>query len=335
MDISPLFITGAAAAATLLSVIPIRHYFQGGQLAKKYQQRDLSNMVFVITGANVGIGFESAKQLFSQNATVLMLCRTQTKARDAIKEIQTACPKSKGELVFVSLDLLDLESVKKCVQEVIAELNKRHQKIYALINNAGVMHHPHATTKQGFEVQFGTNHLAHFALTIPLLPYIEDTGRIVNVSSLAHTGGTQRINFDNLNSDAKSQGVFDLYNQSKLANVLFTKALDRRLKKHKSNISVVSLHPGVVKTNLMRHHSSMFTLALVPFMWIVFKTAKSGAQTTLHCALADGITPGAYYSDCRVKPSIKTSHEIDFQEKLWDLSKQWTGIEADQVLEAL
>ena len=195
---------------------------------------DQSGRTFVITGANSGIGLEAAKVLGKAGARVVLAVRNTRKGEDAAKAID-------GETEVRALDLADLASIR-----AFAEHYK--DPIDVLINNAGVMHIPLARTAEGFEMQFGTNHLGHFALTNLVLPQVTD--RVVTLASGVHHVG--KIKFDDLNSD-RSYGRFRAYAQAKLANLLFTAELQRRLAAAESSVRAVAAHPGYAATNLGSH----------------------------------------------------------------------------------
>ena len=186
------------------------------------------------------------------------------------------------------------------------------------------------TTAQNFEMQLGTNHIGHFLLTNLLLPTLNKTprSRIINISSLAHEKG--QINFEDLQHE-KSYNAFNVYRQSKLANVYFTKELQKRLINEKQQTKVVSLHPGVVRTELGRHMMSdniifkgIFFITVGPLFWLLTKSSRQGAQTNIYCALEDfdKLQGGSYYSDCKVKKeTLPKTWEKDI-EKFWIISEE-------------
>lgn len=247
---------------------------QGGQFKKDHLRMD--DKIVIITGCNTGIGKETVRDLAKRGASVYMACRNNLKCEETRQEII----KETGNLkVFNrSLDLASLDSVRRFV----AEFLKEESRLDLLINNAGVMMCPKSLTKDGFEMQIGTNHLGHFLLTNLLLDLLKKSSpsRIVNVSSRAHVKG--RLNKDDLNSD-KSYEKFEAYRQSKLANVLFTRELSKRLAG--TQVTVNSLHPGVVNTELVRHFNPIITFITGLVGQLLFKTAKSGAQTQIRLAV--------------------------------------------------
>lgn len=289
----------------------------------------LEGKTVLITGANTGIGIETAKDLVKRQARIIMACRNREKAEAAKLKImeETDC---KAELLVVKeLDLSSLESVRTFA----ADINENEQKIDILLNNAGVMMCPKMATKDGFELQFGTNHLGHFLLTNLLLDLVKAAApsRIVNVASLAHEHSGPLV-WDDLNSD-KNYSPWPVYCKSKLANVLFTRELTRRLEG--TGVTANSLHPGAVRTELTRHvfdQQSWWRRAtqflLKPLMAVTFKTAAHGAQTSIYCAIApelDGVS-GKYFSDCAVKQEAKLARSDEDAKKLWEVSENLTGL---------
>lgn len=287
----------------------------------------------VITGCNTGIGKETAKDLYRRGARVILACRNITKAQEATEDIKSQCKDLNadvGELAVAELDLCSLTSVRKCAQKLLQE--ERHIEI--LINNAGVMMCPMERTDDGFEMQIGTNHFGHFLLTCLLLPRLIESkpSRVVVVSSLAHKQGA--MDFDDLNFEKRSYGSIKAYGQSKLANILFVKELDRKLKAAGiEDVTVYSLHPGVIQTELGRHLNTtvfpgarqLFRFFGAPFV----KTPVQGAQTTIHCAVSDEAAKesGLYYAECvPTACSSQASNEEDAQ-KLWAASLKLVHVE--------
>ncbi|KAK7083205.1 hypothetical protein SK128_011721 [Halocaridina rubra] len=301
-------------------LVALRLWLQGPKCRSKAR---LDGRTVVITGANTGIGKETARDLSRRGARVVMLCRDLEKARMAAEEIH----KETGNTVGVyHLDLASLKSVRNTA----ATLRETEPKIHCLINNAGVMMCPRWETKDGFEMQLGTNHLGHFLLTMMLLDQVKAAApsRIVVVSSIAHTQG--KMHWDDLmmkdNYDAKES-----YCQSKLANILFARELGKRLKG--TGVTTYSLHPGVVQTELGRHiHESVngfIHWAFHFFGKFFFKTVERGAQTTIYCAVDENIAThtGKYYSDCAEKKPYQQAESDDDSCRLWDTSIQLLGLE--------
>ncbi len=283
---------------------------------------DQTGRYAIVTGANSGIGFEAAKALAAKGAHVTLACRNLDKANAAKAKIEKAVKGAKVETK--QLDLADLASV-----EAFAEAyHQSPGKLDLLVNNAGVMVPPYGKTKDGFELQFGANHLGHFALTAKLMDLLDqsDNARIVNVSSQAHRAGD--IRFDDLNWE-KDYKPWSAYGQSKLANLLFTYELDRRLKSAGKTIAVTAAHPGWSATNLQR------TTLPVRIGNIFFGQApKNGALPTLRAATDPDAPSGTYWgprglmemNGAPVKvDSNKKSKDPELARRLWDVSEQMTG----------
>ncbi|CAG9107337.1 unnamed protein product [Plutella xylostella] len=285
----------------------------------------------LITGCNTGIGKETVLDFYKRGARVIMACRSMEKAEEAKSNIVDACKDlpDVGELVLVKLDLTSLKSVRQCAQHIVDS----EPQINILVNNAGIMMCPKGETEDGFEIQFGTNHLAHFLFTLLLLPKIikSTPARIVTVSSKAHT--RYGINFDDLNYKKRRYNAAEAYSQSKLANVLFSRELAKKLKEHNiEGVNTYSLHPGVIKTELGRHlNDTLFPGArpiigfvLSPFM----KNPELGAQTTIYCSVDEKCAEetGLYYSDCAVTTPARSALKDDDAKKLWDISAELVGL---------
>lgn len=288
---------------------------------------DQSGKCFIVTGANTGIGFEIARVLGERGARVLLACRDAHKADAAIARIKRIVPRA--DLAFLPLDLADLENVR-----VAAELAGKESRIDALINNAGVMIPPLLRTKQGFELQFGVNHLGVFALTSLLLPKLAETkgARVVVTASIAHRRG--KLDWDDLNAERRYDR-FGRYAASKLANTLFFLELDRRLRAAGSPVIAVGCHPGVAATELGRHAGSM--RILMSLAYLLLNTAARGAWPALQAA-TDTVTPGGYYGALGFRemrgasgPAALTRQAQDpaLARRLWDLSIAMTGIDPE------
>lgn len=238
----------------------------------------------VVTGANTGIGWETARMLALKGARVIMACRDLSKAEAARQRILSEG--NTGSVEVAALDLSDLDSVARFASAFAAA----HKNLDLLINNAGVMVPPLGRTKQGFELQMGTNHLGHFALTARLLPLLEATpgARVVVVSSTAQNAG--RINFEDLNWEKRSYRPIFAYGQSKLANMMFALELERRLRATGSQVLVTAAHPGWTATDLQR------TAGLARFFnpYFAMKPAD-GALPTLRAATDPTATGGSYW----------------------------------------
>ncbi|XP_032906380.1 retinol dehydrogenase 12-like isoform X1 [Amblyraja radiata] len=279
----------------------------------------LDGKTVLITGANTGIGKETARDLAKRGAHIIIACRDIEKGDAAMKEIIKQSGNS--NIMVKKLDLADTKSIREFAEQI----NKEQQQINILINNAGVMMCPYLKTEDGFELQFGVNHLGHFLLTYLLIDLIKQSGpaRIINVSSAAHKMG--KIQFDDLNSE-KSYNSVKAYGQSKLANILFTRELARKLQG--TNVSVFALHPGVVRTELARHLNAVtrFGLSLLrPFT----KSPENGAETSIYCAVAPGLEKetGEYFSDCDRTTGSSDARNDQVAKKLWEVSCQMLGID--------
>ncbi|RZF44271.1 hypothetical protein LSTR_LSTR006821 [Laodelphax striatellus] len=302
-------------------------------IVRKYRQsqwgtctdfRSLQGKVFVVTGANSGLGKETVKGLAQREARVILACRNIDNAKAVISEIRRSI--STGELIPMTLDLASLKSVENFAESLIRDF----PEIHALINNAGVSV-PVADgekTADGFEINFGVNHLGHFLLTNRLLPTLKNSApsRIVIVSSLLHERGT--IDFDNLNGEKgwPKKRMNPAYSNSKLANAYFCVELASRLKKDDvSNVDVVAVCPGFCYTQLFRYSNIRWWqyILFAPIAFFFMRSAKQGAQNILHCAVSDEILgkSGEFFRDC--KP-YKSKHNFDPQVsiKLWETSEQ-------------
>lgn len=282
----------------------------------------LEGKVILVTGANSGIGFEAAKVLLSKGAEVVLACRSQEKGTAAVNEIKSAIPDAK--IVLMTLDLASLDSINKFT----AAFKQKYSQLDILINNAGVMAPPFSKTADGFESQFGTNHLGHFALTGQLLPLLEaaENGRVVVLSSLAHRMG--KINFSNLNSE-KSYMRWLAYGQSKLANLMFARELQRRLALNGSKVIVAAAHPGYSSTNLQRYTPGAF------FMNKIAQSQQAGCMPTLFAATSDSIKGGEYIGPdgwMEVKGNPRAAYvapkatNVEVAARLWDVSEDLTKV---------
>ncbi len=282
---------------------------------------------FLVTGANTGIGFETSKALAAKGARVLLACRSQDKAHDAMAAIAKAHPDA--DLDFVPLDQGDLASVEQAAEQVSDEA-----RLDVLVNNAGIMMPPLHYTTDGFESQFGVNHLGTFALTGQLLAKLAETdnSRVVVTSSIAHKPG--RIDFD----DLAAQRGYDAqgrYQQSKLANLLFMYELDRRLRAADAPTMSVGCHPGIATTELARHLPRYVTFAL-PLARLAFNSPAQGAWPTLMAATDDALDGGDYVGPSRFGEtsgpaqkvnSTRRARDHDLAARLWEVSVEMTGVD--------
>ena len=297
-----------------------KQYFGGGVCHSKTR---LDGKTVIITGGNTGIGKETAIDLASRGAKVIIACRSQTRGENALKDIRK---ESGSEHVYLRLlDLASFASIRKFADEIISS----EPRLDVLINNAGIMMCPFWKTEDGHEMQFGVNHLGHFLLTNLLLDLIKKSApsRIINVSSRAHTF-VSTIDFEDLNNETAYSRIF-AYGKSKLANVLFSRELHKRLLG--SNVSVFSLHPGSVTTELARHLlGDIAEFFLVPVRFLFFKDSKQGAQTSICCAVDDDVVKhsGEYFADCVREASSQAGNNMELGKKLWDYSVKVTNLDS-------
>ncbi|KAL2085670.1 hypothetical protein ACEWY4_018990 [Coilia grayii] len=281
----------------------------------------LDDKTVVITGANTGIGKETAIDLAKRGARIIMACRDMEKASSALKDVIEAS--GNQNVVVKKLDLSDTTSIR----EFAEVMNKEESQLNILINNAGVMVCPYGKTADGFEMQIGVNHMGPFLLTHLLLDLIKKSapGRIITVSSVAHKYGS--INLEDINSE-KNYSKTAAYSQSKLANVLFTRLLATKLKG--TGVTAYCLHPGVVQTDLWRHLNK----AEQAVMWVAkpfTKTSTQGAQTSIYCAVEPELATesGGYYSDCAKAACSRLGTDDKLAQDLWDLSCKMLNITWD------
>ena len=285
---------------------------------------DQSGRTAVITGANTGLGFETAKALADKGARVVLAVRDTDKGRQAAARIG-------GDVTVQELDLTSLASIRAASEE----LHTKFESLDLLINNAGVMTTPKATTKDGFELQFGTNPLGHFALTGLLLDRLLDVdgARIVTVSSNGHKMGGA-IHFDDLQWERRYNRM-GAYTQSKLANLLFTYELQRRLAPRGKTVALAA-HPGTSTTELARNLPRPVERAFLAAAPVLFaQTADKGALPTLRAATDPGALGGQYYGpdgvgqqrgNPVVVASSDQSYDLDLQRRLWAVSEELTKV---------
>ncbi|BBY87096.1 dehydrogenase of uncharacterised specificity, short-chain alcohol dehydrogenase like protein [Mycolicibacterium tokaiense] len=303
-----------------------------GDMSTKWTENDVpdqSGRTAVVTGANTGLGFETAKVLAARGATVVIAVRNVEKGNAAAAQILGAVPRA--DITVQPLDLGSLQSVRTAA----AELKESHPRIDLLINNAGVMYPPKQTTKDGFELQFGTNHLGHFALTGLLLENLLPVpgSRVVVVASIAHNIRAA-IHFDDLQWERGYNRVA-AYGQAKLANLMFAYELQRRLATAGAETIAVAAHPGVSNTELMRHIPGSSLPFVDKLTGLVTNSPAMGALATLRAATDPGASGGQYYGPDGFRElwghpvlvsSSKQSHDVAVQERLWTVSEQLTGV---------
>jgi len=252
---------------------------------------DLGGETVIVTGANSGLGFSATRELARHGAQVVMACRSLEKAEDAMQEIENEI--ENADVDIIKLDLADLESVSSFAET----FRQRYNSLDLLCNNAGLMALPRRETEDGFEMQFGVNHLGHFALTAHLIDMIVDSsGRVVNQSSMAHEDG--EIDFDDLMGE-DDYSKWGAYGQSKLANLLFTYELDRRLKEKDIEVESVGCHPGVSDTNLFKigpkmEHSKLKLYLGKIFSKVLGQSPDKGCLPMVYAATSEEIEGREY-----------------------------------------
>ncbi|GHE38149.1 SDR family NAD(P)-dependent oxidoreductase [Streptomyces cellulosae] len=295
-------------------------------MSERWNERNIPDQhgrVAVVTGANTGLGFETARMLAERGATVVLAVRDVEKGKQAAARIS-------GDVGVQALDLASLDSIRSAA----ADLRAAHPRIDLLINNAGVMYPPRRITADGFELQFGTNHLGHFALTGLLLDRLLDVpgSRVVTVSSVGHRVRAA-IHFDDLQWE-RSYSRAGAYGQSKLANLMFTYELQHRLASHGTTLAVAA-HPGVSNTELLRNSPAAFRLLITSLAPLITQNATRGALPTLRAATDPDVRGGQYYGPSGLqemrghpKPvrSSRASHDRAVQQRLWAVSEELTGV---------
>ncbi|XP_070988017.1 dehydrogenase/reductase SDR family member 13-like isoform X1 [Oncorhynchus clarkii lewisi] len=289
----------------------------------------LKGKTAIVTGSNTGIGKATALDLAKRGARVILACRSKQKAEAAVYDIRRES--GSNEVVFMHLDLGSLKSVRSFAETFL----KTELRLDLLINNAGMLGPGY--TEDGFGMVFGVNHLGHFLLTCLLLDRLKECGpsRVVNVSALLHRLGSVDFGLLGTHKDLVSgQSTwhnFRAYCHSKLCNVLFTRELANRLEG--TSVTTYSLHPGVIHTEFGRNLKLWQRLFLEPISKLFFMDVERGAQTTLHCALQEGIEPlsGRYFSSCALQEVGAKGRDDALARKLWEVNRvgddrlaQWT-----------
>lgn len=274
----------------------------------------------LITGANSGIGKVTARVIAEMGANVTIACRSRERGEPALEEIK----KQSGN-PSVELMICDFSSQSQ-IRRLAQEFKSKHSRLDILVNNAGLMMNKRVLTEDGFETTFAVNHLGYFLLTNLLLDLIKQSApaRIVNVASLAHKGGW--INFDDLQSEREFR-TMPVYRQSKLANILFTYELARRLEG--TGVTVNCLHPGIIGTNIARHFPWFIRAALKLF----FIGVEKGAETSIYLATSpevENIT-GKYFDNKVEARTSRESYDEETARRLWEVSEELTGLKKEQV----
>ena len=275
----------------------------------------LYNKIAVVTGANSGMGKATARALLDEGATVIMLCRSEERGQRAYKEL---IKDGNSRTYMILCDLGDYVSVRNFARQV----KERFGRLDILVNNAGFISLDRQETKEGIERQFGINHVGHFLLTMELLDLMGEGSRIVNVASGAHKTG--KIHFDDINLH-HGFNVVKAYSQSKLANVLFTRELARRVKDR--GITVNCCHPGAVATNIGIDRETGFGKTVTSILKPFFLTPEQGAKTAIFLATDESVKDisGEYFYKCRIAPSSKRSKDPELARRLFEFSNELTG----------
>ena len=276
----------------------------------------LKNKTAIVTGANSGMGMATVRALSDMGDKVIMLCRSEKRGIEALEKLSS---EKKRDLELILCDLGNYASIRAFANLV----RKGHDHIDILVNNAGFISLDRQETEEGLERQFGINHVGHFLLTMSLLDLMGEGGRIVNVASGAHKTG--KIHFDDINL-TKGFNVITAYSQSKLANVLFTRELARRVKE--KGITVNCCHPGAVATNIGIDRDTGFGKTVTKLLKPFFQTPEQGARTAIFLASDDSISDitGEYFYKCKIAKSSKRSKDMELAKKLFEFSEELVGI---------
>lgn len=277
----------------------------------------MKDKLCIVTGANAGIGKQTALALARRGATVIMVCRNRERGEAAKAELIAA---SGNE--HIDLMLADLSS-QAAIRRFAAEFKSRYDRLHVLVNNAGVYLAKRQESVDGLEMTFALNHLGYFLTTQLLWEVLKESGaaRVINVSSDAHRGA--KINFDDLQSTRRYQG-FRAYGQSKLANVLFTYELDRR--RADADVTINAMHPGFVATNFGTNNSGVVGLFMKRVVPLVARTPEKGAETIIYLASSDDVAgvSGRYFTDLKAVRSSSESYDRETAARLWETSEALT-----------
>ena len=278
----------------------------------------LQNKTAIVTGANSGMGMATVRALSDMGAKVIMLCRSEKRGTEALEKLSS---EKYRDLELILCDLGNYDSIRAFANIV----RRGYDHIDILVNNAGFISLDRQETGEGLERQFGINHIGHFLLTMSLLDLMGEGGRIVNVASGAHKTG--KIHFDDINL-TKGFNVIKAYSQSKLANVLFTRELARRVKDR--GIMVNCCHPGAVATNIGIDRDTGFGKTVTRLLKPFFQTPEQGARTAIFLVSDDSVSDvtGEYFYKCRIAKSSKRSKDMELAKKLFEFSEELTGFKA-------
>lgn len=279
----------------------------------------------IVTGANSGIGKIAARELAQMGASVVMVCRSEQRGKAALDEIKAAVPAAEIELM-----LCDLSS-QASIREFAGAFQSKYDRLDVLLNNAGAMFTERKESVDGIELTFALNHLGYYLLTLELIDLLKASGpaRIVNVSSDAHRNAKQFAFEDYQRTNSYSRMGFQEYSESKLANILFTKELARRLEG--SDITVNALHPGFVRTQFASNNGMMAKVGMAVLGRLFAVSPEKGAETSVYLASSaevDGIT-GNYYADSKESKPNQAARDEENQRRLWELSTALTGATLD------
>jgi NAD(P)-dependent dehydrogenase (short-subunit alcohol dehydrogenase family) len=294
------------------------------EVIDKNQPQSLQGRIVIITGSNTGIGYETARQFYRKGATVIIASRSQEKMNEAKEKILSDIKNIDGVIETMVLDLASLRSISSFAEE----FRKKYDKLHTLILNAGVMACPLARTEDGFEMQIGTNHFGHFALTMQLIDLMYDVEdpRIIALSSSMQALGPWYFDINDMNWEKRSYSKWGAYGVSKICNVIFISELHRRLvESNHGNVTVYSVDPGAIKTDLQRH--DYMSGILMNLMWFIVKTIPQGAATTVNCATNPNIKDksGKFFADCQEKQPRSLGYNPEVGKQLWELSEKLTN----------
>ena len=272
----------------------------------------MDNKLAIVTGANSGMGMATVEALSDEGAKVIMLCRSEKRGKEALQKLSE---NKDRQIELMLCDLGDYASIRSFVSRV----KEKYKKLDVLVNNAGFISLDRQVTKEGLERQFGINHIGHFLLTTELVDVMDRGSRIVNVASGAHKTG--KIHFDDINL-TKGYNVIKGYSQSKLANVLFTRELARRLKDR--GITVNCCHPGAVATNIGIDRDTGFGKTITSLLKPFFQTPAEGARTAIFLATDESVKDitGEYFYRCRIANSSRRSKDMELAKRLYEFSEQ-------------
>lgn len=281
----------------------------------------LDGKIAIVTGANSGMGMATVEALSDEGANVIMLCRNEKRGKEAFEKLML---NKNRKIELMLCDLEDFSSINSFVEAI----KEKYEKINILVNNAGFISLDRQTTKEGFEKQFGINHLGHFLLTTKLIDLMYEGARIVNVASGAHKVGN--IHFEDINLE-KGYNVIKAYSQSKLANVLFTRELARRLRDR--GITVNCCHPGAVATNIGIDRNTGFGKTITSLLKPFFQTPAEGVRTAIFLATDDSVKniSGEYFYKCKIASSSKRSKDMELARRLYELSEELVQKDKDKV----